>query len=66
MIPVEREPDEFRLLPLEYCCFCFSPTPFWYTPKDVAVCPSCAETKTPDQVPSKSDWSKSCIFLLED
>ena len=42
--------------PGENCCFCFKLTRFWYQPKDVAVCPSCASDHTPDDVPSKMMW----------
>lgn len=41
---------------LERCCFCRAPTKFWCAEKDVAVCPKCAETHTPEQVPTKKEW----------
>lgn len=40
----------------EKCTFCEKPTKYWYTPKDVAVCPNCAETHNPQDVPTKREW----------
>lgn len=40
----------------ERCCFCRKPTRFWFAPKDVAVCSSCAVEALPDAVPSKAEW----------
>ena len=40
----------------EKCCFCNTPTRYWYTIKDVAVCQSCAQVKSHQEVPSKRDW----------
>jgi hypothetical protein len=42
--------------PLERCAFCRSGTRYWFAPKDVAVCPRCAETKSARDVPSKRAW----------
>lgn len=54
-----KEPDAvlgIRGMPLENCAFCRTPTPFWFQPKDVAVCEDCGTRHTPDQVPNKKDW----------
>jgi hypothetical protein len=56
MIRVKRQPEP---PPYENCCFCFTPTPFWYTPKDVACCPACAATHQPKDVPDKETWVRS-------
>ena len=40
----------------ERCCLCRTPTRFWFTPKDVACCPECGATATPDMLPSKTEW----------
>jgi hypothetical protein len=45
-------PDDVR----ERCAFCRAKTRYWFAPKDVAVCPTCAEIKTASQVPTKRDW----------
>lgn len=45
--------------PAEPCAFCKAPTRYWFKPKDVAVCPSCAELRTADEVPCKRDWINS-------
>jgi hypothetical protein len=55
MIKVTEEPDEDWDV-RENCCFCFGATRFWYEPKDVAVCPACAEGRAPEEVPSKENW----------
>lgn len=55
-IEITREPMMFRDAPNEQCCFCWRPTQFWHTPKDVAVCPSCAQTHEPEEVPDKKTW----------
>lgn len=65
MIPVEKEPEEFRDLPLERCCFCKSPTDYWYTKLDVAVCPSCAQTRKPEEVSTKQQWCDSERFYVD-
>ena len=57
MIRVEREPEGFGP-PYEKCCFCRKPTPTWYRPKDVAVCPSCARRADHEDVPSKEEWCR--------
>lgn len=45
--------------PAENCAFCFTPTRYWYTKKDVAVCPDCASVERARDVPSKSAWCKA-------
>lgn len=40
----------------ENCCFCRTPTGFWFLPKDVAVCFTCAETAELEDVPDKATW----------
>jgi len=49
-IPVEREPD--GLEPRECCVFCDSPTRYWYIPKNMPVCKTCAGNHKDFQVPS--------------
>lgn len=49
----DKEP---KWLPAEPCAFCKMPTRYWYAPKDVAVCQTCAEVKSEAEVPSKRDW----------
>jgi hypothetical protein len=51
--------NEPRWWPAEHCCFCFEPTRFWYTAKDVAVCEPCAGTHVPEDVPSKAIWCEA-------
>lgn len=41
---------------LEQCCRCFQPTPYWYTPFDVALCQMCAALVTAEQLPTKRQW----------
>lgn len=62
-IPIEREPEEqWRFAPLERCCFCHMPTPFWTAlsarspGQQVACCESCALVFDVDVVPSKDEW----------
>jgi hypothetical protein len=43
-------------MPLERCCLCRERTPFWFTPKDVALCRPCAKTATADKLPTKEEW----------
>lgn len=40
----------------ERCCICRRETNFWYTPKDVALCPSCARRTRRADVPTKEQW----------
>lgn len=49
----DKEP---KWMPAEACAFCRAPTRYWYTAKDVAVCPGCAETHEATDVPSKREW----------
>lgn len=57
-IPVTKDdaPD-----PGEHCCFCYRLTRFWYEPKDVAVCQSCADTHEPSEVPTKAIWCDAVV-----
>ena len=57
-IPLTREPEEFSSHDgdREHCCFCKTPTSYWYAPKDVAVCLKCAKTHKAAEVPSKEEW----------
>jgi hypothetical protein len=54
-IRVEREPKDWGQ-PHERCAFCWFPTPYWYMPRDVAVCKYCAGKVSKDDVPSKVEW----------
>lgn len=45
-------PNQLR----ERCCMCREFTPYWYAPKDVALCPSCAEKTLLSSLPSKREW----------
>lgn len=42
--------------PMENCCLCFIRTPYWHQPRDVALCPSCAETAKISDLPTKAEW----------
>jgi hypothetical protein len=67
MIKVVREPEEETRNwgALEQCCFCWKRTPFWYEPKDVAVCPECAETHKAKDVPKKEIWCEQAAARPE-
>lgn len=56
MIEVQQEKPQPSYFELENCCFCRKPTPFWYTPNDVACCPACAEFADAQDVPTKAVW----------
>lgn len=56
MIEVTKESAEMSAWPLELCCLCWQPTPYWYTPKDVACCEACAKDAAPEDIPSKKEW----------
>ena len=58
-VAIEKEADEAPFRTREHCCFCFKATSYWHTPKDVAVCPVCAEVHEDTDVPTKKDWCKS-------
>lgn len=45
-------PNQLR----ERCCMCRESTPYWYAPKDVALCPSCADKTSLSELPSKREW----------
>ncbi len=55
MIEVTHD-QEPKWMTAERCCFCRTPTRYWHTPKDVAVCPSCSTQHSESEVPSKRDW----------
>lgn len=56
-ITLVRDPDRLVRMGIEECCFCWKPTRYW-SAKDVAVCPQCAEVKTLNQVPTKDEWCR--------
>jgi hypothetical protein len=56
-IRVVRESEELGG-PFERCCFCHTPTPFWYEPNDVPVCERCAKSKKLSEIPTKEEWIK--------
>lgn len=64
MIDVEREPEEFGD-PIEPCAFCYQATGYWHTPKDVAVCQSCAKTHKEEDVPTKEAWISKVKALVD-
>lgn len=45
----------------ENCCKCRTPTRFWYGEgaSNVALCPSCADKYTIDDLPTKKEWCES-------
>ena len=58
-VNVTREPGE--QWPLENCCMCQQPTPYWYGtgPANVALCPTCAANATAEKLPTKAEWCKA-------
>jgi recombinational DNA repair protein (RecF pathway) len=42
--------------PHERCCICRKPTPYWYRPRDVALCRPCARITRKANVPTKAQW----------
>lgn len=48
--------NEPKWMPAESCAFCKAPTRYWFSPKDVAVCQSCAEKHEACEVPTKREW----------
>jgi hypothetical protein len=58
MIKVTKEPSIFRKCPMENCFKCGNKTDYWYVPKDVACCQSCASEVKVKDVPSKAEWMK--------
>lgn len=50
---------------LERCCVCRKQTRYWFTPKDIALCLDCAETATPESLPTKDEWFDSERALTE-
>lgn len=65
-IAIEKEPDTAPFRTREHCCFCFKATSFWHTPKDVAVCPTCAFVHDEAEVPSKAVWCDSVAARFPD
>ena len=56
-VPVKLDPDSVLFISVkENCCLCRAPTAYWFVPKDVALCLACAETTTPEEIPSKKEW----------
>lgn len=61
-IPIEEEPKPWDLLTIERCCMCRNPTRWWTVLPDrtpggqVAMCPGCAKTTAPENIPSKREW----------
>lgn len=53
-IKVVKEP--FDGPAVEPCALCWTPTKYWYEPKDVAVCPTCSQVATYEKVPDKEIW----------
>lgn len=56
MIKVEPDIFDAEFDVGEPCCICGCATRFWFTPKDVACCPSCAEFAAAKDIPCKRDW----------
>jgi hypothetical protein len=44
--------------PAEFCCRCQKLTRYWYQPKDVALCLSCAAIVDDKDIPTKVEWFK--------
>jgi hypothetical protein len=63
MLKVTLEPAGLRSIPQERCCFCREATPYWYTPKDVAMCRPCANKAKRSQVPTKVAWCTAERFM---
>lgn len=61
-VPVVLDPDFKAGYPMERCCFCRTPTPYWTElpdrseGKQVACCPECAQEATAADVPAKKIW----------
>lgn len=59
-ISLTREPPDMGAM--ERCCFCRAPTDTWTAlaerkpGEQVACCQACAETRAPEEVPSKRYW----------
>jgi hypothetical protein len=50
----------------EDCACCGKPTPFWYEPKDVALCLACADITPATQVPTKRRWLEAQGIVLSE
>ena len=57
-LKVVQSPMYEDLRDRENCCICFVLTSYWYTPKDVALCPDCAKHTRRADVPTKDEWFK--------
>jgi hypothetical protein len=55
-VEVHLEPADMAPFYPEPCSLCRTPTRHWYVPNDVALCEPCAETATPEQIPTKKEW----------
>lgn len=64
-LQLTREPESLSDKGSERCCFCREVTPYWYQPKDVAVCKGCAPYANPEDVPSKKDWLRRERIAVE-
>ncbi len=59
-VRVQREPNTTPFSEVaENCCRCRMPTRYWYTPKDVALCLTCATMVKPSDIPSKAQWLRT-------
>lgn len=50
-IKIVREP--FGMEGIEKCFFCKEPTRYWNKKRNLPVCPECATTHTPDELPKR-------------
>lgn len=57
MIEVAHESDPDPIT-MEKCCFCRTPTRYWFEAKDVAVCRRCARYAEASDVPTKKAWCR--------
>jgi hypothetical protein len=62
IIPIGQEPKPWDSLACERCCICRTKTRWWTKLPDrtpggqVALCPGCAVTTTPESIPTKTAW----------
>ena len=49
----------------EQCCICGIKTRYWYDPRDVALCTTCAKTAKSSEIPTKIKWFASCLQQKE-
>ena len=53
-IPVVKEDDpELLSLGIEECVFCGDETHHWYLPFNTPVCPLCADSREPNDIPKR-------------